>query len=137
LKCISYVLFVTFQISCKTKQELITKYNTELGKLKFYYQSFDNVDENYRQLVATINNYRYDFKEYQIIKQTGEEEGQYFELFYDEFLIRNKEQIHEFSPVDSMVLTKADLLLDSLRWNDFARFKGAKGFVEKEFAYLE
>ncbi|GAK97467.1 hypothetical protein JCM19294_3 [Nonlabens tegetincola] len=36
--------------------------------------------------------------------------------------------------MDSLVLTKSDKILDSLKWNDFKRWNGAKAF-ETEIIY--
>jgi hypothetical protein len=129
-------LLLLILVGCRGNITSMESYKTDFGKLKFYFQSYTNVDSEYRHLVATIEDSRYDFRPDQIIKQTGEIEGFYYELCYDKAL-KNKDDFIDLNAMDGLVLSEADLMLDSLRWSEFKRSAGASGFLRREFSYLE
>ena len=60
-----------------------------------------------------------------------------YRLFYGEIPKELDAQIayQKLSELDSLVLSKSDKILDSLKWNNFKRWKGAKAFQEEIIYY--
>ena len=98
---------------------LIDKEKTELGKIKYYFQTYENVPDH-KHLVIEIREHRYDFRPEQIIRQSSKEESLFYELSFNENpSLQEDETFHVLEKVDSLVFKKAEIKLDSLKRDVF------------------
>ena len=124
-------------ISCSTNKGLIKREKTDFGTVKYYVQT-DLKDENYKKriVIKVSDSVYYSLYSNGINKRTKKDKNSVYRLFYGEIPKDVDAQIayQKLSELDKMVLSKSEKMLDSLKWNDFIRSKGATGF-EIEVVY--
>lgn len=107
--------------------------------MKFYQKTYKNQETDVEHLVTIHQDCRYDFKQYNaVIKQTGKTEGEFFELYFSEWVVQEiGKELIPLSAKDSVVFREANRMLDSLGWNKVERTHGAPGFIKKKIDYEE
>ncbi|WP_028375398.1 hypothetical protein [Leeuwenhoekiella sp. MAR_2009_132] len=124
-------------ISCSTNKGLIKRDKSDHGTLKYYVQT-DLNDENYKKriIIKVADSVYYSLYSDGINKLTKKNKNSVYRLFYGEIPKEMDAQIayQKLSELDSLVLSKSDKILDSLKWNDFKRWNGASAF-EIEVVY--
>jgi hypothetical protein len=124
-------------ISCSTNKGLIKRDKSDYGTLKYYVQT-DLNDENYktRIIIKVADSVYYSLYSDGINKRTKKDKNSVYRLFYGEIPKEMDAQIayQKLSELDSLVLSKSDKILDSLKWKNFKRWKGASAF-EIEVVY--
>ncbi|WP_272024127.1 hypothetical protein [Olleya namhaensis] len=131
---ISTFLVIAFLFSCSANKELIRKERTEFGDVKFYVENYlDLKDNNYKKSVLAKfkNSTYYSFYPNEIIKTKTKEKHLFHTLTFGEIAsgLKQTEYFQELSKIDSLILSKGDKILDSLKWNNYKKSKGASGFI--------
>ena len=135
------LILITLVVSCSTQKGMIKREKTEFGTVKYYVQT-DLKDENYVQtelnnkndnkriIIKVADSVFYNLYSDGINKRTKKSKNSVYRLFYGEIPKESDAQIayQKLSELDSLVLSKSDKILDSLKWNDFKRWNGAKAF---------
>ncbi len=138
------LFFIILVISCSTQKGLIKKEKTEFGTVKYYVQT-ELKNENYvetelndlkRIVIKVADSVYYSLYLDGINKRTKKDKNSVYRLFYREIPKELDAQIayQKLSELDSLVLSKSEKILDSLKWNDFKRWNGATSF-EIEVVY--
>jgi hypothetical protein len=138
------LFFIILVISCSTQKGLIKKEKTEFGTVKYYVQT-ELKNENYmetelndlkRIVIKVADSVYYSLYLDGINKRTKKDKNSVYRLFYGEIPKELDAQIayQKLSELDSLVLSKSEKILDSLKWNDFKRWNGATSF-EIEVVY--
>lgn len=124
-------------ISCSTNKELIKKEKSDFGTMKYYVQT-DLKDEDYKKriIIKVADSVYYSLYSDGINKRTKKDKNSVYRLFYKDVPKELDAQIayRKLSELDSLALSKSDILLDSLNWNNFKRWNGATAF-EIEVVY--
>lgn len=131
-------VFLIFSIiSCSTNKGLIKREKSDFGTVKYYVQT-DLNDKDYKKriIVKVADSVYYSFYSDGVNKRTKKDKNSVYKLFYREIPKEIDAQIayQKLSKLDSVVLSKSDKILDSLKWNDFKRWNGATAF-EIEVVY--
>jgi len=142
------LILITLVISCSTQKGLIKREKTEFGTVKYYVQTDLNNDNyvetelngekpNTRIVIKVADSVYYSFYSDGIGKRTKKDKNSSYRLYYGEIPKEADAQIayQKLSKLDSLVLSKSDKILDSLKWNDFKRWNGAKAFQEEIIYY--
>ncbi|WP_310993149.1 hypothetical protein [Aequorivita marina] len=137
------LILIALVISCSTQKGLIKREKTEFGTVKFYVQTDLNNDNyvetelngekpNKRIVIKVADSVYYSFYSDEIGKRTKKSKNSVYRLFYGEIPKELDAQIayQKLSKLDSLILSKSDKILDSLKWNDFKRWNGATAFNE-------
>ena len=117
--------------SCSTNKGLIKRDKSDYGTVKYYVQTdLNEVDYKKRILIKVADSVFYSLYSDGINKRTKKNKNSVYRLFYGEIPKEIDAQIayQKLSELDSLVLSKSDKILDSLKWNDFKRWNGAKAF---------
>ncbi|WP_093025045.1 hypothetical protein [Pustulibacterium marinum] len=126
---------------------MIRREKTEFGTVKYYVQT-ESKNDNYvktelndlngekRIVIKVADSVYYSLYSDGINKRTKKDKNSVYRLFYGEIPNEKDTQIayQKLSELDSLILSKSDKILDSLKWNDFKRWNGAKAF-EIEVVY--
>ena len=131
---ISTFVVIAFLVSCSANRELIGKESTEFGDVKFYIENYlDLKDNNYKKgvLAKFKNSTYYSFYPNEIIKTKTKEKHLFYTLTFGEITseLKQTEYFQELSKIDSLILSKGDEILDSLKWTNYKKSKGASGFI--------
>ncbi|WP_149275108.1 hypothetical protein [Pareuzebyella sediminis] len=129
-------------ISCSTNKRLFKRQKTDFGTIKYYVQTDSNhfgyIDnkKDKRMVIKVDNSVYYSIYYDLITKHTKQDKGLGYWLFYDEIPkeLDDPKYYQKLSELDSLVLSKSDKILDSLKWNNFKRWNGATAF-EIEVVY--
>ncbi|MBA6154863.1 hypothetical protein [Gelidibacter maritimus] len=128
---------ITLILSCSTNKGLIKRDKSDYGTVKYYVQT-DLNDVNYKKriVIKVADSVFYSLYSDGINKRTKKDKNSVYRLFYGEIPNEKDAQIayQKLSELDSLILSKSDKILDSLKWNDFKRWNGAKAF-EIEVVY--
>lgn len=128
---------ITLILSCSTNKGLIKKDKSDYGTVKYYVQT-DLNDVNYKKriVIKVADSVFYSLYSDGINKRTKKDKNSIYRLFYGEIPNEKDAKIayQKLSKLDSLILSKSDKILDSLKWNDFKRWNGAKAF-EIEVVY--
>jgi hypothetical protein len=141
------VFLISSIISCSTPKGLIKKEKTEFGTIKYYVQT-ELKNKNYletesnalnsekRIVIKVADSVYYSLYSDGIYKRTKKHKNLVYRLFYGEIPKESHAQkvYQKLSKLDSLVFSKSEKILDSLKWNDFKRWNGATSF-EKEILY--
>jgi hypothetical protein len=127
---------ITLVISCSTQKGLIKREKTDFGTIKYYVQTDSNhfgyIDNKKdKRIIIKVDNSVYYSIYYDLIaKHTKQNKGLGYWLFYGEIPkeMNDPKYYQKLSELDSLVLSKSDKILDSLKWNDFKRWNGATAF---------
>ncbi|WP_417887959.1 hypothetical protein [Zunongwangia sp.] len=135
------LFLIILVVSCSTQKGMIKKEKTEFGIVKYYVQTelkdesylqteLNNENDNKRIIVKVADSVYYSLYSDGINKRTKKSKNSVYRLFYEEIPKELDAQIayQKLSGLDSLVLNRSDKILDSLRWNDFKRWNGAKAF---------
>jgi hypothetical protein len=142
------LLFLIFLVvSCSTQKGLIKREKTEFGTVKYYVQTElkndnyvktkpNDLNDEKRIVIKVADSIYYSLYSDGINKRTKKDKNSVYRLFYGEILNKKDAQIayQKLSELDSLILSKSDKILDSLKWNNFKRWKGTTGF-EIEVVY--
>ncbi len=138
------LFLISLVLSCSTQKGLIKREKTEFGTVKYYVQTElknDNfveseLNDDKRIIIKVADSVFYSLYSDGINKRTKRNRNSVYRLFYGEIPKELDAQIayQKLSKLDSLVLSKSEKILDSLKWNDFKRWKGATGF-EIEVVY--
>jgi hypothetical protein len=112
--------------SCRGAIKLIDKHQTPDGTVRFYIESIERNKSDVKGIYASVNNrgtriyYRFCPEE---IVMTTEKAKQLTYIVYHEKLLTNYDSniYKKYSPLDSIVLTRGDKLLDSLGLENFKK----------------
>ena len=125
------VFLISSIISCSTNKGLIKREKTDFGTVKYYIQT-DLKDENFKKriVIKVVDSVYYSFYSNGINKRTIMDKGSIYRLYYGEI---PKEldapfAYQKLSKMDSLILSKSNRILDSLKWNNFKRWNGASAF---------
>jgi len=130
-------LIISLIISCSTNKGLIKRDKSDYGTVKYFVQTdLNNEDYKKRIIIKVADSVYYSLYSDGINKRTKKNKNSVYRLFYGEIPKELDAQIayQKLSELDSLVLSKSDKILDSLKWNDFKRWNGAKAF-EIEVVY--
>ncbi|WP_149274323.1 hypothetical protein [Pareuzebyella sediminis] len=127
---------IALTISCSTHKGLIKKEKTDFGTIKYYVQTdsnhFDYIDrkKDKRILIRVDNSIYYSIYYDYIAKHTKQDKALGYWLFYGEVPKETHEpkSYKKLSELDSLVLSRSDEILDSLKWTNFKRWNGATAF---------
>ena len=136
------VSLISFFISCSTNKGLIEKEKTDFGTIKYYVQTdsnhFDYIDNKKdKRIIIKVDNSIYYSIYYDLIaKHTKQDKALGYWLFYGEIPkeMNDPKYYQKLSKLDSLVLSRSDKIIDSLKWKNFKRWHGATAF-EKEVVY--
>ena len=131
------VFLITLVISCSTQKGLIKREKTDYGTVKYYVQTdLNDVEFKKRIIIKVADSVFYSLYSDGINKRTKKNKNSVYRLFDGEIPKEIDAQIayQKLSELDSLVLSESDKILDSLKWNDFKRWNGAKAF-EIEVVY--
>ncbi|WP_298782625.1 hypothetical protein [uncultured Polaribacter sp.] len=141
------LFLITLVVSCSTQKGLIKREKTEFGTLKYYVQTelkndnysdteLNDLNDEKRVVIKVADSVFYSLYSNGINKRTKKNKNSVYRLYYGEIPKELDAQIayQKLSELDSLVLSKSDKILNSLKWNDFKRWNGAKAF-EKEIIY--
>ena len=130
-------LIILLIISCSTNKGLIKRDKSDYGTVKYFVQTdLNHEDYKKRIIIKVADSVYYSLYSDGINKRTKKDKNSVYRLFYGEIPKELDAQIayQKLSELDSLVLSKSDKILDSLKWNDFKRWNGAKAF-EIEVVY--
>ena len=141
IKILSLFLIYTI-ISCSTNKGLVKREKTDFGTIKYYVQTDSNHfghsdNKKDKRIIIKVGNSVYYSIYYDLIaKHTKQRKELGYWLFYGKISkeMNNPDYYQKLSKLDSLVLSKSDKILDSLKWNDFKRWNGATAF-EIEVVY--
>jgi len=136
LKILTFVV-IAFLVSCSTNKGVIKREKTDFGTVKYYVQTDLNNEEYKKRIVIKVSDsVYYSLYSNGINKRTKKDKNSVYRLFYGEIPKDLDSQIayKKLSELDKLVLSKSEKILDSLKWNNFKRWKGATGF-EIEVVY--
>ncbi|MCJ7756622.1 MAG: hypothetical protein MUP24_00640 [Gillisia sp.] len=128
---IIFVVLILILASCSTNKRLLKRTQTRYGKTEFYIEN-DLKDNIYKKrLIASIDkNDYYIFYKDQIIKVSKDKKNLVYTLHNKEqSQIYNSENFKKLSKTDSIILSKGNDILDSLKWTDFKKYNRESGFV--------
>ena len=141
------LFLIILVVSCSTQKGLIKKEKTEFGTVKYYVQTelkndnyleteTNELNDEKRIVIKVANSIYYSLYSDEIIKRTKKDKNSIYRLFYGEIPNEKDAQIayQKLSELDKLVLSKSEIILDSLKWNDFKRWKEASAF-EIEVVY--
>lgn len=141
------LFLIILVVSCSTQKGLIKREKTEFGTVKYYVQTElkndnsvekepNDLNDDQRIVIKVADSVYYSLYSDGINKRTKKDKNSVYRLFYGE--IPNEKDVQnayqKLSELDSLILSKSDKILDSLKWNDFKRWNGAKAF-EIEIVY--
>lgn len=124
-------LIISLIISCSTNKGLIKREKSDYGTVKYFVQTdLNNEDYKKRIIIKVADSVYYSLYSDGINKRTKKDKNSVYQLFYGEIPKELDAQIayQKLSELDSLVLSKSDKIIDSLKWNDFKRWNGAKAF---------
>lgn len=128
------IILCVFLISCTTKMELIKKEKTTFGVLKYYVEKdIKNTTSQKRVLVSVDNAIFYRFYSDKITKQTKKDMNLIYTLFFDAIPdeMNDANYFQTLSKMDSIVLIESKSILDSLHWENYKKYDGAKAFIKE------
>ena len=124
-------LIIALITSCSTNKGLIERDKSDYGTVKYFVQTdLNNEDYKKRIIIKVADSVYYSLYSDGINKRTKKNKNSVYRLFYGEIPKELDAQIayQKLSELDSLVLSKSDKILDSLKWNDFKRWNLAKAF---------
>ncbi len=125
------VILIFSIISCSSNKGLIKSEKTDFGTTKYYVQT-DLNDENHekRIVIKVADSVYYSFYSDGINKRRKMDMGSIYRLYYGQIPKELDAQIayQKLSKMDSLVLSKSNRILDSLKWTNFKRWNGASAF---------
>ncbi|MFI2742753.1 hypothetical protein ACG2LH_08440 [Zhouia sp. PK063] len=97
----------------------------------------NNLNDQNRIVINVADSVYYSLYSDGINKRTKKSKNSVYRLFYGEIPKELDAQIayQKLSELDSLVLSKSDKILDSLKWSHFKRWDGAKAFEEEIIYY--
>ena len=104
----------------------------EFGVTKYYIEKNLKNNKYKEKLIATINNsVYYSFYPDKIIKQTKKNKELIYTLSFDKIQenLNENEHYQNLTKMDSIVLTDGNKILDSLSFQNFKKWNGAKVFI--------
>ncbi len=104
----------------------------EFGVTKYHIEKNLKNNKYKERLLATIDNsVYYSFYSDKIVKQTKENKGLIYTLFFDKIPenLNENEHYQNLTKMDSIVLTEGNKILDSLSFQNFKKWNGAKVFI--------
>ncbi len=128
-------------VSCSTQKGLIKREKTEFGTIKYYvhtefktynYEETEpnDLNDEKRIVIKVADSVYYSLYSDRINKRTKKDKNSVYRLFYGE--IPNEKDIQtpyqKLSELDSLIFSKSNKMLDSLKWNEFKRWNGATTF---------
>ena len=133
---LTHIFLPTIFISlfgCSSTVKLVNKSQTKYGEIKFYSEKDSKNSSSIKRIYASVeianNKSYYSFYPEKIVKTTGTAKALIYTVFYGQISANFDSNIYQrFSNLDSVVLTKGDRLLDSLRLQNFKTSRGADGF---------
>lgn len=139
---------ITLVVSCSTQKGLIKREKTEFGTVKYFVQTelkndyyteadLNDLNDEKRIVIKVADSVYYSLYSDGINKRTKRSKNSVYRLFYGEIPKELDAQIayQKLSKLDSLVLSKSEKILDSLKWNDFKRWNGATAFNEEVIYY--
>jgi hypothetical protein len=121
-----FIGVVIYIVSCGSTSKIVFQYKTPANTIKFFVSENPNYSKGEGKLYARVDsgNVRifYSFQPDNIFKTYNNLNNYIYSLSF------NGQPVLKFTAMDSIVLSKADYLLDSLRYNDYKRSKNATGF---------
>jgi hypothetical protein len=115
-----------FIVSCVSTTKLIHQYKVADSKIRFYVNTSPNSLKGEEKLFARVDssNVRilYIFRTDRVFKTYDNNSNYLYSLSFD------RQPMLKLTSIDSLVLLKADRVLDSLKYNEFMRSGTAKGF---------
>lgn len=118
-------------ISCSTNKGLIKREKSDFGTVKYYVQTdLNDGDYKKRIVVKVADSVYYSFYPTEINKRTKKDKNSVYRLYYEEIPKELDAQIayQKLSGLDTLVLSKSEKIIDSLKWNDFKPWNGATAF---------
>ncbi|MCH4824635.1 hypothetical protein ML462_15785 [Gramella lutea] len=131
-----FCLMILIATSCSSNKILVQKEKTEFGNIRFYIENKLKDYKSQKRLVAKIDQTTYQLNQQEILKQTDKEPNIIYTLIEDNILKSPNTNIYQKLTIsDSLILLKCNKILDSLKWNNFKRFKDQKGFIKEVYYY--
>ncbi len=128
--CLTRLLFIVatiYIVSCGNISKVIYQTKVAKTKVKYYVTENPYYRKGEGKFYARVdsNNVRifYSFQSGNVYKTYNKVGNYVYTLVFD------THPIVKLTPIDSIVLAKADNLLDSLGYNDLKRSKAATGFI--------
>ena len=142
------LFLIILVVSCSTQRGLIKREKTEFGTIKYYVQTsykkdnyietkLNDLNDKNRIVIKIADSVYYSIYSDGIYKRTKTSKNSVYRLFYGKMPKDLDAQIayHKLSELDSLILSKSDKILDSLKWNAFESWTGAKAFEEEIIYY--
>ncbi len=131
------VFLISSIISCSTNKGLIKREKTDFGTIKYYVQTELNDENDEKRIVIKVeDSVYYSFYPDGIDKRTKKDKDLVYRLFYGVIPkeMEDSNAYQKLSKLDSLILSRSNRILDSLKWHDFKRWNGASAF-EIEVVY--
>lgn len=133
LRDIILITISTSLVACSTNVKLIDKSRTKYGDIRFYSEKTSKNNSSIKRIYASVrtddNKTYYSFNPDKIVKTTDTAKTLIYTVFYGQLQKSYDRHMYQrFSSLDSLVLTRGDKLLDSLRLQNFKTSRGTEGF---------
>jgi hypothetical protein len=124
---------LAFLTSCRGTIEVVGKYRTQEGTIRFYMEKEDKGKPDVKALYASVNDkgarMYYKFCVGEIVMTTENAKQLTYTVYHGQLPTNYDTTIYKkYSHLDSVVLTRGDRLLDSLRLNNFKRTFGSEAY---------
>ena len=122
--CTTILIFLL--LSCSSTSKLVYKTKAEGNRIRFFQRTLTNDKKNLSDFYAQVDSENvkiyYSFFSNDINKTYDNDNNVRY------MLTSGKQPMSPLTIIDSLVLTKADRLMDSLNYKDLKRTKGATGY---------
>jgi hypothetical protein len=119
-------ILVLFFLSCTNTSQLVCKEKAGGNRIRFFKNRLTKPKKNLSNFYAQVDSENvkiyYTFFSTEINKTYGNDDNARY------VLTSNKQPMSPLTEIDSVVLAKADTLMDSLNYEDLKRAKGATGY---------
>ncbi len=120
------IIFIFLLLSCSNTSKLVYKTKANGNRIRFFQRTLTNNKKNLSDFYAQVDSENvkiyYSFFSNDINKTYDNDNNVRY------ILTSAKQPMSPLTIIDSLVLTKADILMDSLNYKDLKRTKGAAGY---------
>nr|WP_315218811.1 hypothetical protein [uncultured Flavobacterium sp.] len=120
--------------SCSSNKLLLTKMDTQYGKVKFYSEKISKYNKDIARIYAAVDSlgYRSYYKFYpdKIVRTTERSKQMIYTVSKEKLSnVYDKKLYLKFSSLDNLILQRGNRILDSLNLEKFKRSERAEAFI--------